>query len=100
MPDWKGVPVMPGALKGETKAFGYMYWVNATVKEVETYYLEQMDLAGWPLVKETAVLSWYGRGTLMQFKREYSNEFIDIILVVDTDDNSMMVAIKKYIYNP
>jgi hypothetical protein len=53
---------MPGATKGEIKAFGYMYWVNATAEEVETFYTEQMKQFGWPLVKHTNVLSWYGRG--------------------------------------
>jgi hypothetical protein len=37
---------MPGATKGEIKAFGYMYWVNATAEEVETFYTEQMKLNG------------------------------------------------------
>ena len=100
LPDWKDVPVMPGAIKGEVKGFGYMYWVNATAEEVQTFYTEQMGLNEWPLVKHTDVLSWYGRGELLQFKQDYSNEFVDVIFVVSTEDNSVMIAIKKYIYYP
>ena len=100
LPDWKGIPVMPGAIKGEVKAFGYMYWVNVSAEEVETFYTEQMKLNGWPLVKHTNVLSWHGRGKLLQFKQDYSNEVVDVIFVFDTEGTSMMVALKKYIYNP
>jgi len=100
LPDWKVAPVMPRAIKGELKGFGYMYWANVTAEEVETFYTEQMQLNGWPLVNHTNVLSWYGRGELLQFRQEDSNEFFDVIFVVNTEDNSMMIALKKYLYKP
>jgi hypothetical protein len=91
---------MPGALEGERKAFGYIYWIDAAAGEIETYYAGQMDLAGWPLVHRMGVLTAYGRGTLLQFRQENSPEVVDVTLVPGAEDHSMRVVLKKYIYLP
>ena len=100
IPDWEGIPVMPGAIKGEIAGFGYIYWVDATAEEIEMFYSDQMHLTNYSLVKQANVLSWYGRGILLQFRRESSSEFVDIVLYANTDDDSLMVSIEKYIYHP
>ena len=101
IPDWEGIPVMSGAIKGEIVGFGYIYWINVTVEEVEAFYTEQMDVNGWSLYnRQTNVISWYGHATTLEFKRGHDSEVVEIMLVINTEDKSIMVAIKKYIYFP
>jgi hypothetical protein len=101
IPDWEGIPVMAGAIKGEIVEFGYIYWINTTDEEVEVFYKERMITNGWSSYnRQTNVISWYGHATVLQFRQEHSNEIVEIMLVNNTEDNSVMVVIKKYIYLP
>src|SRR5687768_13648192 len=40
IPNWEGIPVVPGANEGQPAGFGYLYSVNVTVDEAEQFYMD------------------------------------------------------------
>jgi hypothetical protein len=53
-PDFfRGVPIMPGAISITAVGDSYIYQIEASVLEVQQYYLREMPLAGWELADQT-----------------------------------------------
>ena len=48
--EWKGIPIMPGAINGDGDNEGYRYTINATVEEVQAYYEKELGKVGWGLM--------------------------------------------------
>jgi hypothetical protein len=48
-----GVPIMPGAISITAVGDSYIYQIEASVLEVQQYYLREMPLAGWELADQT-----------------------------------------------
>jgi hypothetical protein len=40
--EWKGIPVMPGAIAGEGDNAGYTFTIQATVEEIQSYYEKEL----------------------------------------------------------
>jgi hypothetical protein len=50
---FRGVPIMPGAISVKAVGSSYIYQINASVLEVQEYYLREMPPAGWELGDQT-----------------------------------------------
>ena len=95
IPDWQGLPVIPGANEGEPAGFGYVYSVNVTIDEAEIFYMEKMGLDGWTLSnRKTSETSMFGGpATILDFQRD--NEAVNIMLIFSTNYNYTMVMLTQ-----
>ncbi len=48
--EWKGIPIMPGALAGKADAESYAFTIKASVEEVQAYYEMELPKLGWTLM--------------------------------------------------
>jgi hypothetical protein len=46
--EWKGIPIMPGAVAGEGDEEGYVFTIRATPQQVQDYYQLELGKLGWP----------------------------------------------------
>ncbi len=44
--EWKGIPVMPGAIAGEGDSTAYKFTIRATVEEIQSYYEKELAKQG------------------------------------------------------
>ena len=54
MANYKDIPVMPGAEYGADFQGIYTYGINATLKEIEDYYKQELPKLGWNLFTSTS----------------------------------------------
>jgi hypothetical protein len=47
--EWKGIPIMPGAIAGEGDEEGYVFTIRATPQQVQEYYQLELGQLGWQL---------------------------------------------------
>lgn len=47
---WKGIPIMPGAINGESDSDSYKFTTEASVQEVQAYYEKELAKLGWDLM--------------------------------------------------
>lgn len=47
VPQWNNIPLMPGAISGETNSGNYLYTIDADSSKVVSFYLQQMQQSGW-----------------------------------------------------
>jgi hypothetical protein len=47
VPDWKNIPLMPGAIAGNESNANYAYTVNALQSDVSVFYGREMPKLGW-----------------------------------------------------
>lgn len=47
--EWKGIPIMPGAIAGAGDEEGYVFTVRATPQHVQDYYQLELAKLGWQL---------------------------------------------------
>lgn len=47
--EWKGIPIMPGAIAGAGDEEGYVFTVRATPQQVQDYYQLELAKLGWQL---------------------------------------------------
>lgn len=45
--EWKGIPIMPGALTGEGDEEGYVFTIKATPQQIREYYELELGKLGW-----------------------------------------------------
>jgi hypothetical protein len=45
--EWKGIPIMPGAIAGEGDEEGYVFAIQATPQQVQDYYQLELGKLGW-----------------------------------------------------
>ena len=50
--EWKGIPIMPGAINGEGDDESYKFTIKAPVEEVQAYYEKELAILGWDLMAE------------------------------------------------
>jgi hypothetical protein len=48
--EWKGIPIMPGAINGGGDNESYRFTIKVTVEEVQTYYEKELAKLGWNLM--------------------------------------------------
>jgi hypothetical protein len=48
--EWGGAPVMPGATAGQGDEDGYLFVIQASVKEIQAYYENELEKLGWSLL--------------------------------------------------
>ena len=48
--EWKGIPIMPGAINGGEDKDSYRFTIKATVEEVQAYYQKELAKLGWNLM--------------------------------------------------
>jgi len=48
--DWQGIPVMPGALAGQSDANSYAFTIQATPDEIQQFYLAALEKLGWTML--------------------------------------------------
>jgi hypothetical protein len=71
LPDWKGIPIIPGANEGEPAGMGYLFSVNLAIADVEKYYQDYMLSAGWSLKdRQTSEKSMFGGpGVILDYQK-------------------------------
>ena len=53
--EWKGIPIMPGAIAGEGDEEGYVFTIRATAQLVQEYYQLELGKLGWqPSAQESS----------------------------------------------
>jgi hypothetical protein len=50
--NWKGIPLMPGAVPVKAEDKRYTYTVKATWAQVKSFYVREMPRIGWALLTE------------------------------------------------
>jgi hypothetical protein len=48
--EWKGIPIMPGAINGGGDNESYRFTIEAPVEEVQAYYEKELAKLGWDLM--------------------------------------------------
>ena len=48
--EWKGIPIMPGAIAGSGDADGYVFTIKATSQQIQDYYQLELGKLGWQLM--------------------------------------------------
>lgn len=48
--EWKGIPIMPGAINGGGDNESYRFTIKAPVEEVQAYYEKELAKLGWSLM--------------------------------------------------
>lgn len=93
IPDWEGIPVIPGGNEGEPAGFGYIYSVNVTVEEAEQFYMDKMESDGWKLSnRQTSPTSMFGGpATILDFQKE--GKEVNVMLIFSETDNFTMVML-------
>jgi len=95
VPDWKGIPVIPGANEGKPAGFGYIYSVNVTVDEVGKFYIEKMKLNGWVLLNrkasETSIFG--GPSAILDFQK--GDSIFNTMLAFSTNDDYTIVVMTQ-----
>lgn len=49
---WKGIPIMPGALTGDGNDEQYSFTTKSSVAEVQAYYEKELTALGWELMTQ------------------------------------------------
>jgi hypothetical protein len=95
VPNWQGIPVIPGANQGKPAGPSYTFSVNITIEEAEKFYTKQMGADGWILSnRQTSTTSLFGGpSTALDFQR--GNEAVNIMLIFSTNDNYTMVILTQ-----
>ncbi|MCC6146911.1 MAG: hypothetical protein IT308_05025 [Anaerolineaceae bacterium] len=95
IPEWEGVPVIPGANEGTPSGPGYLYSVDIPIEEAEQFYLEKMGNGGWSFTNsQRSETGLFGGPTIvMNFQR--GSEAYNIMLVFSANDNYTMVLLTK-----
>ena len=52
--EWKGIPIMPGAIAGNGDNEKYVFTINASLEAIQTYYERELSKSGWDLVTSGA----------------------------------------------
>jgi len=47
--EWKGIPIMPGAIAGDGDEEGYVFTIKSTPQQVQEYYQLELGKLGWQL---------------------------------------------------
>lgn len=50
--EWKGIPIMSGALTGEGDEEGYVFTIRASSQQVQDYYQLELAARGWQSLSE------------------------------------------------
>jgi hypothetical protein len=50
--EWKGIPIMPGALTGDGNDEQYSFTTKSSVAEVQAYYEKELTALGWKLMTQ------------------------------------------------
>lgn len=53
-PEWRGIPIMAGAIAGGGDEEGYVFTIRATLTQVQAYYQMELRNRGWQLSSEEA----------------------------------------------
>jgi hypothetical protein len=48
--EWKGVPIMPGAIAGEGDEDGFVFIIPSTSQQIQEFYQLELGKLGWELV--------------------------------------------------
>jgi hypothetical protein len=55
--NWRGVPIIPGAIAGQEESETYRFIVDASIQEIKAYYQGELTPMGWKADK-----TGYGEG--------------------------------------
>jgi len=89
--DWYSIPLSPFVVEGKPFLSGYIYSVDLTLKEVEVFYISQMNSTGWILLdRRNNEDDWHGnQSTSLFFKRK--NELGNIIVFSAADGTTLVM---------
>ncbi|HKG55275.1 MAG TPA: hypothetical protein VKB04_13520 [Anaerolineales bacterium] len=48
--EWKGIPIMPGAIAGSGDNEKYVFNIKAVVEDIQAYYERELSKSGWVLM--------------------------------------------------
>ena len=73
LPDWNGIPIMPGAVTDLEDTGGYQFTINASATDITNYYKQEMANRGWELRPDMMAsiptdLAFQKGGTFVFFK--------------------------------
>ncbi len=95
IPDWKGIPIMPGANEGEPAGLGYLYSINLALADVEKYYQDTMQSAGWSLIKrQTSEKSMLG-GPAVILDYQKDEQAWNLLLISSTTNQYTIVSLTQ-----
>lgn len=65
--DWNGIPIMPGALAGETVDGGYQFTIQASIDEITSFYETELSNLGYELTLNVNETAGY---TILNFRKD------------------------------
>jgi hypothetical protein len=87
--EWEGIPIMPNAIAGEGDSKGYSFTINASAKEIQKFYEQELGKLGWNMFAS-------GQGTtdavLLIFMKDTATFSVSII---PQSDGIMYVLLVK-----
>jgi len=86
--EWKGIPIMPGAINGEGDDEAYRFTVAASVEEVQTYYETELAKLGWSLMANGTG----DTGAVMMIFNTGTSPFIPISIIPYGDITLVMIV--------
>jgi hypothetical protein len=74
--EWEGIPIMPGAISGETAANAYQFTIQAELDEIIGFYEKELSSLGFELELTTDESAGY---TALTFNKEGTSGLIAIV---------------------
>jgi hypothetical protein len=74
--EWEGIPIMPGAISGETAANAYQFTIQAELDEIIGFYENELSSLGFELELTTDESAGY---TALTFNKEGTSGLIAIV---------------------
>lgn len=88
--NWNGVPIMPGAIKGEeSESDAYIFTIQSGIDDIQAFYIKELPKSGWDLL---AVGEGDTNNVIMIFMGE-KGTFTVSILIVDESDSLLYVML-------
>jgi hypothetical protein len=85
--EWKGIPIMPGAITGEGDEEAYVFTIKATPEQVQEYYQLELDKLGWQSFAQTD-----GNSSLMLTFTDNASATLTVNIISKGDEALILLA--------
>lgn len=86
--DWKGIPIMPGAISGQEEMGDYQFTTAASENDIANYYQQELPKSGWVLQPN---MMTQVPGTALAFKK--GNTFVFFKIDAQGSNNVVLMHI-------
>jgi hypothetical protein len=86
--DWKGIPIMPGAISGQEEMGDYQFTTAASENDIVNYYQQELPKSGWVLQPN---MMTQVPGTALAFKK--GNTFVFFKIDAQGSNNVVLMHI-------